>query len=153
LYKQNVTSFDFDMMSSHPNNRKSIIYRSIVKDDLEQIEQLHEVLFPIRYQKSFYQQLLNPTTITVLAVISQQFYRSDQQGGQQIVGVSTLREVHETLGRRFRNVSLNEVLDAFERIIDEKSISDDIWYCTSLASTRSRNTVVAGHYYGSSNYG
>lgn len=88
------------MMSSHPNNRKSIIYRSIVKDDLEQIEQLHEVLFPIRYQKSFYQQLLNPTTITVLAVISQQFYRSDQQGGQQIVGVSTLREVHETLGRR-----------------------------------------------------
>jgi hypothetical protein len=100
LYKQNVTSFDFDMMSSHPNNRKSIIYRSIVKDDLEQIEQLHEVLFPIRYQKSFYQQLLNPTTITVLAVISQQFYRSDQQGGQQIVGVSTLREVHETLGRR-----------------------------------------------------
>eukprot|EP00300_Choanocystis_sp_HF-7_P037862 c54247_g1_i1.p1 GENE.c54247_g1_i1~~c54247_g1_i1.p1 ORF type:complete len:187 (+),score=35.87 c54247_g1_i1:46-606(+) len=57
--------------------------RDIRASDLTEVEELHLILFPVRYSKSFYQSLLARHVISLVAV---------DEGTDKIIGIATARE-------------------------------------------------------------
>mmetsp|Transcript_4378 Transcript_4378/g.10261 ORF Transcript_4378/g.10261 Transcript_4378/m.10261 type:complete len:214 (+) Transcript_4378:35-676(+) len=75
------TGYDWDFQGLH--------FRRIMKDDLDELAALHDVLFPVKYSESFFNSLLRKDMMTILA-----FDKKDSS----LVGVSTARveEDHES---------------------------------------------------------